>query len=408
MTLRRLALPTFIAAVLPLFVFTATFGQDDDKLKPLKVFVLVGQSNMQGHAHVKTLEHIATDPQSSELAKHLFDESGNPIVSDQVWISYLSSQGSKSGKLTTGFGATPEKIGPELMFGIRVQKELNQPILIIKTAWGGKSINTDFRPPSAGPYEFSAAQLEQFKKQKKDIVKIKADKSKATGRYYRETIKHVQSVLGDIQSVYPAYNSKQGYELAGIVWFQGWNDMVDRSFYPSRDRSGGYDEYSRLLCHFIRDIRRDLNSPDVPFVIGVLGVNGPTSKYGPSQERYKAVHQNFRDAMEAPAKLSEFKDNVMAVRTENCWDQELTRLRRLQGELNQKVRELKRQKEMTREEERSVRDKLKQQLFTDEEWGTLEKAVSNAEYHYLGSAKILCRIGDSFAKTVLEMQSQEK
>ena len=50
------------------------------------------------------------------------------------------------------------------------EPELNEPILIIKTAWGGKSLNTDFRPPSAGPYEFNESQLEGFKKQGKEIA----------------------------------------------------------------------------------------------------------------------------------------------------------------------------------------------------------------------------------------------
>ena len=45
------------------------------------------------------------------------------------------------------------KIGPEFTFGIYMEKELKEPILIIKTAWGGRSLNTEFRPPSAGPYK---------------------------------------------------------------------------------------------------------------------------------------------------------------------------------------------------------------------------------------------------------------
>lgn len=64
------------------------------------------------------------------------------------------------GKLTAGFGErgnqptkNGSKIGPEFTFGIYMQKELNEPILIIKTAWGGRSLNTEFRPPSAGPYK---------------------------------------------------------------------------------------------------------------------------------------------------------------------------------------------------------------------------------------------------------------
>ena len=37
-----------------------------------------------------------------------------------------------------------------------LEKHLDQPVLIIKTSWGGKSIHYDFRPPSAGPYQLTA------------------------------------------------------------------------------------------------------------------------------------------------------------------------------------------------------------------------------------------------------------
>ena len=112
--------------------------------KPLKVIILVGQSNMQGHAHVRTLEHVGMDPKTAHLLKMIQNEDGSPRVSDNVWISSLSDGGEKQGRLTVGFGANEVKIGPELTFGIYMQQKLGEPILIIKTAWGGKSLNTDF------------------------------------------------------------------------------------------------------------------------------------------------------------------------------------------------------------------------------------------------------------------------
>ena len=58
---------------------------------------------------------------------------------------------------------------------------------------------------------------------------------------------HVKKVLADIKRVCPDYDPKQSYELAGFVWFQGWNDMVDSSTYPNRGKPGGYDKYSDWL-----------------------------------------------------------------------------------------------------------------------------------------------------------------
>ena len=142
--------------------------------KPIKVFILCGQSNMQGHANIKTFEAMKTDPLTEPILEEMVDEKGNPIVCDQVWISYCTGSkrmmGEGFGKLTAGFGArriphqASEKIGPELTFGIYIQKALKEPVLIIKTAWGGKSLNTDFRPPSAGSDLFKKEALKNLKK----------------------------------------------------------------------------------------------------------------------------------------------------------------------------------------------------------------------------------------------------
>lgn len=371
--------------------------------KPLKVFVLCGQSNMQGHAQTRTLEHLGMDPKTAPILKKLQNEDGAFTVSDDVWITYLSSEGEKSGKLTAGFGASDDKIGPEWTFGIYMQEELGEPILLIKTAWGGKSLNTDFRSPGAGPYEFNESQIENFKKQNKELEEIRKEKDEATGHYYRLTMDYVKRVLSDVKSVYPEYDTSEGYELAGFVWFQGWNDMVDRGTYPDRDQAGGYDAYSDALVHFIRDIRKDLSAPNLPFVIGVMGAGGPVADYGPDQKRYAGVHQNFRDAMAAPAKMEEFQGNVKAVLTEIYWDQELTALRKKQNEMNAAFRKLQTDNDWSREEADTAREKLRKEMFTEKEWKTLQVGVSNQEYHYLGSGKVLGQIGKGFAEAMAEL-----
>ncbi|MDG1894429.1 MAG: sialate O-acetylesterase [Fuerstiella sp.] len=393
--------PTIRSMMLLATCLLAVFGNNADAdQKPLKVFILVGQSNMQGHAHVRTFEHVGMDPKTAPLLHEMQNDDGTARVCEDVWISYLSSNGEKLGRLTSGFGADENKIGPELTFGIYMQKSLNQPILIIKTASGGKSLHTDFRSPSAGPYEFNEAQLEGFRKQNKDIEAVKADRVKATGHYYRLTIDYVKKVLADINQVYPDYESDQGYELAGLVWFQGWNDMVDRGVYPNRDKAGGYDQYSNTLACFIRDVRKDLSAPELPFVIGVMGAGGPVDKYLPDQQRYSGIHTNFRMAMAAPALMPEFKGNVTAVLTENYWDLQLVDLRAREAKINQKVKKLQTEQELSREEQQATREKLRAEEFSERDLETLQKGVSNAEYHYLGSAKIMAQIGKGFAEAM--------
>jgi alpha-galactosidase len=381
-------------------------GKAPAKKKPVKVFVLAGQSNMQGHAHVRTFDTMDLDPKTALILREMRNADGTPRVCEKVWISSIGSADEEQvGKLTAGFGAKQNgpKIGPEFTFGIYMQKLLDEPIVIIKTAWGGKSLNTDFRPPSAGPYEFNEAQLEAFKKQGKDLAQIKADKAKVTGESYRLMIAHVRKVLPDLKRIYPDYDAQQGYELAGFVWLQGWNDMVDGSTYPNRDKPGGYDQYSTVLTHFIRDVRINLSAPKLPFVIGVMGVGGPVEKYAPDQQRYKATHQNFRLAMAAPAALPEFKGNVANVLTEQYWDMEVVELRAREKTIKAKVDEINNQVKagtLKREAGTAATEKLYADTFTPRELLILRNSTSNFEFHYMGSARIMAQIGKGFAETM--------
>jgi hypothetical protein len=376
--------------------------------KPLKVYILCGQSNMQGHADEKTLEHLGMDPKTAPILKEIQDCDGNAKVFDNIWISSVDGStetGEKHGKLTIGYGAGGRgvKIGPELTFGIYMQKHVGEPILLIKTSWGGKSINTDFRPPSAGPYVFNENQIENYKKQGKDLSVIKKEHAERTGHYYRLMLEHVNKVLKDIKRVYPDYNAKEGYELSGFVWFQGWNDMVDGSTYQGRGQPGSYDAYSEVLAHFIRDVRKDLKAPKLPFVIGVMGAGGPIAKYPQNKMRYAGIHGEFRKAMAAPASLREFKGNVKAVWTEKYWDNQLSELTDRKGKINAMSRELGKDKSLSREARQKKLEAFQNELFTEEELKILEVGVSNAEYHYLGSAKILGQIGKAFADAVDEL-----
>ena len=376
--------------------------------KPLKVFLLVGQSNMQGHAAVRTLDHLSMDPKTAPLLKAIRNPDGTAKVHDQIWISSIDTSeesGEKFGRLTVGYGAGGRdlKVGPELTFGITMQKHLSEPILLIKTSWGGKSLHTDFRPPSADPYRFNEQELEHFKKRDKDLNEAKREKAERSGVYYRLMLGHIKKVLGDIKRVYPSYDADAGYELAGFVWFQGWNDMVAGSVYPNRGQPGSYDSYSENFAHFIRDVRKDLKAPDLPFVIGVMGAGGPIAKYGPNQKRYAGIHGEFRKAMAAPANFPEFKDNVTAVLTENYWDEQLSELVDRKGRLNARSRELSKDKTLTRQQREDALSAYKAELFTEKELEILEVGVSNAAYHYLGSSKILGQIGKAFADALAEM-----
>ena len=96
--------------------------------KPLQVFILAGQSNMQGHAKVSTFEDIGMDPATKPMLAEMLGAHGKPKVCERVWISSIGcADAEQTGKLTAGFGATEEKIGPEFTFGIYMEKFTDAP-----------------------------------------------------------------------------------------------------------------------------------------------------------------------------------------------------------------------------------------------------------------------------------------
>ncbi|MGI9473164.1 MAG: hypothetical protein ACR2NZ_16605, partial [Rubripirellula sp.] len=123
-------------------------------------------------------------------------------------------------------------------------------------------------------------------------------------------------------------------------------------------------------------------------------------KYLPDQQRYKGIHQNFRNAMATPAAQPEFEDNVVAVFTENYWDMELVALRAREANVKQKLKELQASGELDRAGVAAAREELLAKEFSEQELKTLQGGVSNFEFHYLGSAKIMAQIGKGFAEAL--------
>src|SRR5262249_27066443 len=159
-----------------------------------KVFILAGQSNMQGTGFVRadpkrnggkgSLEYLVKDPATADRFKHLMGKDGTWAVRDDVWIHYLD----RKGWLTVGFGVGEDRIGPELGFGFVVGDAIDEPVLLIKLAWGGKSLAKDFRPPSSGG---------------------------EVGPYYREIVQRTKDVLGQLEKLFPEFKGR-GYEIAGF------------------------------------------------------------------------------------------------------------------------------------------------------------------------------------------------
>ena len=162
--------------------------------------------------------------------------------------------------------ADKPKIGPELQFGHVMGDYFDDQVLIIKTAWGGKSLAVDFRPPSAGQPSFEL-------KANKQGVKPKV------GKYYRQMTADVRHVLDNLKQYFGEYDG-QGYEIVGFGWHQGWNDGCDQLY---------ADEYERNLPLLIEDVRKEWGVPNLPVVIASSGFGGHSENLPGVRARIKMV-----------------------------------------------------------------------------------------------------------------------
>ena len=233
----------------------------EQQLAPFQVFILAGQSNMEGQGVVSmdhekyynggkgnlvwSMQHSA----SKDKMKHLRDVDGNWVERDDVSISFKARDKVRKGKLTigyTGYG-NHSHIGPELQIGHVLGDHFSAPVLLIKTAWGGKSLHKDFRPPSA---------------------------SGDTGEYYSKMIAEIRNALNAL--------GNRPYQLKGLIWMQGWNDMV------SKEASA---EYADNLTLFAKDLRAEFKAPTLPFIVGELGNGGP-SKEGTGMNTFRIAQRS--------------------------------------------------------------------------------------------------------------------
>jgi alpha-galactosidase len=377
----------------------------------LKVFILAGQSNMVGHARAHTIATLlaSDEARDKELIRLVFKQSSGHskatfekqlalgrkldeltggisfekikalspgpkktaveaqvkelketheaykqevtsscVVSDRVYINSIADRNVRSGKLAVGYGGDEKKIGPEYAFGLSIAEKIDGPILIIKTSWGGKSLNYNFRPPSAGTYELS----------EKEKSSGKAEEiRKNASLNWRMMNEAVHAVLDNLEDNHPDYNADAGYEIAGFVWFQGFNDQFSPSF---------RDSYKANMISFIKDVRKEYKVPNLPFVIGVLGTGVTAEKVAGN-----AVSVGQREA----ARTLGFTDKVAAVES-------YTEYSHFANEIFKKG-----------------------WPKHYHEWDTVG---SDRPYHYLGSGAFFVRLGDAFAHSMTGLMGKNK
>ena len=376
----------------------------------IKVFILAGQSNMEGRGFPEPLSWQITQQKYRERYTHFIKDGDYEAFAKKVaetrdpsdrrktptylwstrhdvWINYLG----KHGDLTVGYGAPREGFGPEFNFGHVMGNHFDEQVLLIKTSWGGRALARGFLPPSSMLSDAECAKLadaqnaesrawnaeqpakieafnkriaEQNKTAKKkkrprkfkprEIVTTEQYKSQY-GKDYRNMVAEEHGCLADLKQRFPGYRG-QGYEIAGFVWFQGWNDQY-------QDR---WLTYEKNMANFIRDVRKEFKVPNMPFIIGQMGHEGmrPAKKDSP--------RDIIKRAQAAVPKQDEFKGNTLCVKTDRCWDMEADAIYTGPGGWAKDV------------------DKWRQ-------FG------NDRGYHYYGSPWCFAQIGTAFGECMLEL-----
>ena len=371
----------------------------DESIHKVKVFVLAGQSNMEGKGYPEPVAWQITQKEYRERYTHFIKDgdydsftrtlqaslAANPnepvydwSVREDVWVKYLGQHGN----LTVGYAAPSKCFGPEYEFGHVMGDHFEDQVLLIKTAWGGKSLGKDFLPPSAkqpSDDEFAAmvqARNEQIAKENdrnrsKHVEQGRAGEFKPRpditdeevrggyGHYYRAMIQDVKQTRADLPTLFPGYQG-QGAEIVGLVWFQGWNDQFNDSW---------CDNYGANMACFIRDVRKDLDAPDMRAVIGVVGFDGPNDKPldGNGNETARTKIKRGQAAMQV-----RFQGSVRSVTTAEFWDMEADAIFRGPGGWSK----------------------------DPDRW---REHGNDFPYHYYGSPWFFSQAGEAFGKAMVEL-----
>ncbi|MAG58115.1 MAG: hypothetical protein CMJ83_17660 [Planctomycetes bacterium] len=229
----------------------------------LKIYILAGQSNMEGKGHVRHITWLKANAKPEE--RKIFQRvhrNGKFLDVKRTYIRYKR----RIGRLNVGWGSNQQLIGPEYAFGLTMSEASAGDILLLKVSEGGKTLKNEFLPPSSG----------------------------GPGRLYSEIVDMVKDARSGLQKYVPTYGG-QGYSIEGLVWFQGFNDNIDKA-----QQAEGFKSYAERLNNLLKDLRSDLDAPDMKMVIGQLGFNANPSPFNKAQKSVADLRRNAQTVRYVP------------------------------------------------------------------------------------------------------------
>ncbi len=281
--------------------------QPDDKpgapRKPIKVFILMGQSNMVG------MGDLGPDTTKGTLTYLTGTERRFPFLVDgEKWterkdVYYYDARVRKGAPLSPTAN-NGRSIGPELGFGFVMGHVLDEPVLVLKSCIGNRSLGWDLLPPGSKQYVFEGRTYPGYKETPDWWVEgqPKREVNWYAGKQYDDDMSNAKAALKDIAGWFPGYKD-QGYEIAGFVWWQGHKDTGNKAHAA---------KYEENLERLIVSLRRDYDAPKARFVLAT-GCGNPATEGSGKQIAEAQL------AIGDPRKYGRFKGNVEAVDTRDLW-----------------------------------------------------------------------------------------
>ncbi len=247
-----------------------------------------------------TLETVVKE---KGLFPHLIDKAGNWTVRNDVHYKGVVTAVGK-GPLTVGLQGNT--IGPELQFGHILGHYHDEPVIVIKSSQGNRSLGWDFLPPGSKRFTFEGRTYAGYKDTPDSWIEGEPKKKVNwyAGKQYDECFQAVHAVLKNIDKEFPQYKGR-GYEIAGFAWWQGHKDGGSKA-HATR--------YEQNLVHFIKTVRKEFNAPKAKFVIATIGFGG----WEMTGNQLTVANAQLAVSGEK-GKYPEFKGNVLTVETRNFW-----------------------------------------------------------------------------------------
>ncbi len=229
---------------------------------------------------------------------YLIDENRQWKPRDDVWYKgVVAAAGSR------WLGVSGGRIGPELGFGHAVGNHYEEPVLILKTSQGNRSLSWDFLTPGSKRFEYGGKIYAGYKES--PLSWEKGTKPKPinwyAGKQYDDCFGAAHEVLDNFDKQFPHWKGR-GYEIEGFAWWQGDKD---------RYNDGHAVQYEKNLVRLIKTLRKEFKAQDAKFVVATLG---QTAKDAPSSNDKLILDAQL--AVDGKSgKYPEFKGNVAAVYT---------------------------------------------------------------------------------------------